>query len=154
MQERIIEIIIYLLEEFKKQHSKENYLDFSKVLTSRGYTESEINLGFSWILNHLRNKNSDLKDEFHYEVDADLILNDLDEMIISADAYGYILQLWHLGLLTDFDLELIIEKAMTSGTMAMTIDDIKSISASLIFGSDLNNSWDGFFFVQGSDAIH
>ena len=76
-------------------------------------------------------------------------------MIITAEAYGYLLQMTHLGLLSDYDLELVIERALSIGTSNINIDDVKSITASIIFGGDSNfNSFDGFFFSQGTNTIH
>jgi len=75
--------------------------------------------------------------------------------VIEPDAFGYLLQMRHLGLLNDFDFEFTIEKALSLGTTTVTIDDIKTIAASLIFNTEPGqNSWDGFFFHQGTNTIH
>ncbi len=154
MQERLIEIIVYLLEEFKQPQNSDNYKDLSKELISKGYTESEINLAFSWIFNHMQQQQAGLDDEFTYSPTSSRILHDVERLIITAEAYGYLLQMRHLGLLSDFDLELVIERALSLGTSSITIEDVKSIAASLIFGSDSTSStFDGFFF-QGSNTIH
>lgn len=154
MQERIIEIIVYLMEEFQQTHSSEDYSDLSKELISRGYTESEINLAFSWIFNHLQDTNTELSQEFNYAPGSNRILHDVEKIIISSEAYGYLLQLKHLGILSDYDLETVIDRSMALGTSDITVDDIKSITASLLFGSDSNGMWDGFFFQQGNNTIH
>ena len=155
MQERLIEIIVFLLEEFKQTTNNENYKDLSKELVSLGYTENEINLAFSWIFNHLQNKQLGAEEEFQLAENSNRILHDVEKMVITADAYGYLLQMTHLGLLTDYDLELVIERALSIGTSNITLEDVKSIAASLIFGGDSNfNSFDGFFFSQGTNTIH
>ncbi len=154
MQERLIEIIVYLLEEFKQPQNSDNYKDLSKELISKGYTESEISLAFSWIFNHMQQQQAGLDDEFTYSPTSSRILHDVERLIITAEAYGYLLQMRHLGLLSDYDLELVIERALSLGTSSITIEDVKSIAASLIFGADSNSSsFDGFFF-QGSNTIH
>lgn len=155
MQERLIEIIVYLLGEFKQPQSSEKYTDLSKELVSKGYTENEINLAFSWIFNHLQEKQDGYEDEFRYAPNSNRVLHDVEKMIISADAYGYLIQMTHLGLLSDYDLELVIERALSLGTSNITLEDIKSIAASIIFGGDSNfNSFEGFFFSQGTNTIH
>lgn len=153
MQERIIEIIVYLLEEFQHQ-SDENYMDLSKELISRGYSENEINLAFSWVFNHLQVSRSERYDAIRYAEHSTRVLHDLEKMVISAEAYGYLLQLKHLGLLSDFDLEIVIDRSLALGSSSIDVDDIKSIAASLLFGSDSSNSLDGFFFQQVSNTIH
>jgi len=155
MQERLIEIIVYLLGEFKQPQSDDKYTDLSKELVSQGYSENEINLAFSWIFNHLQEHQVGFEDEFSYAPNSNRVLHDVEKMIISAEAYGYLLQMTHLGLLSDYDLELIIERALSIGTSNITLDDIKSIAASIIFGGDSNlNSYNGFFFSQGTNTIH
>lgn len=155
MQERLIEIIVYLLGEFNQPQSKDNYKDLSKELVSLGYSENEINLAFSWISNHIQEQQNGANDEFTYAPHSNRILHDVEKMIITAEAYGYLLQMTHLGLLSDFDLELVVERALSIGSANITVDDVKSIAASIIFGAESNfDSFDGFFFSQGTNTIH
>lgn len=153
MQERIIEIIVYLLEEFQQKQNNEKYTDLSKELLSRGYTESEINFAFSWIFNHLQ-KSSEEKLEFSFEKDSIRILHDLEKLVIAPEAYGYLLQLLHLGMIKEVDMEDVIEKALSIGSTHITLEDIKSMAASVIFNPETNPSLDGFFFHQGTNTIH
>lgn len=154
MQERIVEIIVYLLGQFQEETSNENYTDFSRELISQGYTRDEINLAFSWIFNHLQGEHAEKSQELHYFGDGVRILHDLEKLVISAEGYGYVLQLLHLGLLSENDIEIIIERALAMGSMNVTLEDIKSIVASLIFGAETSNSFDGFLLHQGTNTIH
>jgi len=154
MQERIIEIIVYLLAEFQQEKPEENYSELSQKLISRGYTENEINIAFSWISNHLQGEQADALPELNYANTAVRVLHDLEKLVVSAEGYGYILQLWHLGLINENDVEIIIERALTVGTTNVTLEDIKSIVASIIFGPESSNSFDGYFFHQGNNSIH
>jgi uncharacterized protein Smg (DUF494 family) len=154
MQERIIEIIVYLLGEFQQQNSQDNYVDISKQLVSRGYTESEINLAFSWVFNHLQRQNAGTSEQFEYSPASNRILHDVEKLVISSEAYGYLIQLRHLGLLSDYELEMVIENSINMNTSTITIDDIKSITASILFDLDSNNSWNGIFFHPGTNTIH
>jgi len=156
MQERLIDIIVYLLGEFKHQDSQSNYTDLSKKLISKGYTENEINLALSWIFNHVQDNNHPHENELNYSEGSVRILHDLERMILAPEAYGYILQLRHLNILSDTDLEVVIERAMSLGTTSISLDDVKSIAATIIFGLENNNSysWDGFLYYPGSNTIH
>ena len=151
MKERIIEIIIYLLEQFRQAPDKNTDKDLSKELLSRGYTDNEINLAFSWVSNHLQSKTADSK--INYSLDSDLVLDDLEKLIISPEAYGYLLQLYHLGMLKEYDLEDVIDRALLKGSNHVTLDDVKAVAASLIFNSE-SGSDDNFFFQGGTDSIH
>ncbi|MEJ2052555.1 MAG: DUF494 family protein [Calditrichaceae bacterium] len=154
MQERIIEIIIYLLEEFRHQQSDDNYHDLSNELISRGYTENEINFAFSWVFDHMQSKSANNNEQFEYAKNSSRILHDVERLIISPEAYGYLLQLKHLGLVTDYELENIIERVLSLGSSTIGLEEIKSITASMLLGSDSNNLWDGVFFHPGTNSIH
>jgi len=154
MQERIIEIIVYLLQEFQETPNRESYPDLSKELVTLGYTEGEINLAFSWIFNHLQKDSSETQPEFHYANDSIRVLHDLEKLVIEPDAYGYLLQLMHLGMIKEVDLEDVIERALSIGSTQITLEDIKSLAAYAVFNPDTNPSINGLFFHQGTNTIH
>ena len=149
-----VEIIIYLLEEFRHQQSEETYHDISNELISRGYTENEINFAFSWVFNHLHGKNSSSTEQFEYSANSNRVLHDIERLIISPEAYGYILQLKYLGLISDYELENIVERVLSIGSTTISLEEIKALTASMLLGSDTNNSWDGVFFHPGTNTIH
>lgn len=151
MQERIIEIIIFLLEKFQQKPDKENNLDLSQELVDRGYTDNEINLAFSWISNHLQSRPTDLGG--NYAMDADRSYEDLEKLIITPEAYGYLLQLFHLGMLKDYDIEDVIDRAVSKGSNQVTLEDVKAIAVSLIFESDMGNG-KNFFYQSGTNSLH
>jgi uncharacterized protein Smg (DUF494 family) len=153
MQERIIEIIVYILGEFQQITKVGKYKDYSKELVSCGYTESEINLAFSWVFNHLQSDKND-EDGFTYEPDSDRVLHDLEKHVIAPEAYGYLLQLWHLGVLKEYELEDVIEKTLSSGSSHISLEDIKTVAASLIFSQESQFGQNGFLFNNGTNTIH
>lgn len=153
MQERIIEIIVYLLEEFQDT-PQEEYDDLSEQLMARGYTESEINLAFSWIFNHLQKPDTLEDQEVHYQENSIRVLHDLEKLIIHPDGYGYLLQLHQLGILNANDMEEVIERALSMGSSNITLDEIKGIANMLIFNADKNPAIDSFFFHPGTNTVH
>lgn len=154
MGERLIEIIVYLLQEFQQHQVNENYTDLSKELISLGYSENEINTAFAWIFNHMQNLSSNDTDGFQYKEGSNRVLHDVEKLVLQPDAYGYILQLRHLDLLSDYDIEVVIDRALSLGTPTITADDIKSIAATIVFGGDSNSAHDGFFYISGSNTVH
>lgn len=153
MQERIIEIIVYLLVEFQHGSFTEEYKDLSKELISRGYTENEINLAFSWVFNHM-NAKSNASLEFSYEADSVRVLHDLEKLVIAPEAYGYLLQLWHLGMIKENEMEDVIDRSLSLGNTHISIEDVKRMAASLIFSQESNVGQNGFFFNNGANTIH
>ncbi|HHJ53387.1 MAG TPA: DUF494 family protein [Caldithrix abyssi] len=154
MEERLVEIIVYLLKEFRHKQQAQNYTKLSEELLSQGYTTDEISLAFKWIANFWQDRSIE-EDEFKYLERSARILHDVERLVINPEAYGYLLEMRHLGLLSDMDVESVIDRALSMGTATITIDDIKSIVASIIFGLESkHNSWEGFVFPKGSNTIH
>ena len=138
MNERVVEILIYLMTEIhENQEGMEQIDGISNDLKQQGYTENEINTAFSWLFERIK---SDTEQIFKYEknikVNSFRALHDIEKIVITPKAYGYILQLQHLNLLDGSDVEQVIERAMMLGSSLVNIDDIKSIVASIFFNSD------------------
>lgn len=153
MQERIIEIIVYLLGELQLERNHKDKIDLTRDLLVKGYTEGEINLGFSWIFNHLKNPPLDrVESDFDY---ADQLEDypEFDRLVISPDAYGFLLQLIQLGVVKENDIEMFIERAVAYGKDDIGVDDLKTIVASIIFGQDNRSSFNGYPFFQGDTTI-
>jgi uncharacterized protein Smg (DUF494 family) len=155
IQERFIEIVVYLLQELKRPEVKGNYSNISKKLLARGYTENEINFAFSWVFNHMAENHIPREEDIEYSTRSVRLLHEVEKMVIQPEAYGYLLQLRELGLLDDYEFEIVVEKALSLGTSHVTIDDIKSIASTIIFGNEINSqgSWDGFYYPFGSNSI-
>ena len=150
MQERIIEIIIYLLEQFQQKRNKDSSTDLSKELVSRGYTDNEINLAFSWVTNHMQTQTTET--ELNYAMDFGDEITDLEKLVITPEAYGYLIQIYHLGMLKEYDIEDVIDRALSKGSNHITLDDVKAVAASLIFDSEPGS--DDLFFQGGTDSLH
>jgi uncharacterized protein Smg (DUF494 family) len=153
MQERIIEIIVHLLSEMQQERRQKDKVDLSNDLMLRGYTEIEINLAFSWIFNHLQPASQDRADHAAV-VKQDLEdFVDIEKLVISPEAYGYLIQLIQLGVIKDHDIELLVERAMAYGKDDINVDDLKSIVATIIFGLDNRSSFNGYPFHSGDLTI-
>ena len=148
MQERIVEIILYLVSEL---HTKKALTDIDvSSLTRDGYTQSEISSAFSWIFDRISAGHpvlarSEAKHSSHRH------LNKAELMVITTAAYGYLLQCQQLELISGADIESIIEKIMLAGFTSVGLPEMKSFVAGFLF--DLDNS--GSQIALGSnDTIH
>ena len=153
MQERIVEIIVYLLSELQQERRRKDKVDLTSTLQLKGYTEIEINLAFSWIFEHLRKPPAEVfgggsGEENEYEDIADL-----ESLVIAPDAYGYLIQLLHLGIMKDRDMEIFIERALAYGKDDISVDDLKSIVASIIFNTDNASMFGGYTLYNGDVPI-
>ncbi len=138
LYEKIIEIIVYLLAEMKE--NKQIGKDDMDNLSNLGYTQNEINTAFSWIYTKMyagekifnENKPASLSHR---------VLHNAESFVISPEAHGYLIQLRELGLVTDMDMEVIIDKIMLSGYTNVELEDMKIIIAGYLLDTeDMNNN--------------
>jgi|WetSurMetagenome_2_1015567.scaffolds.fasta_scaffold29296_3 uncharacterized protein Smg (DUF494 family) len=148
MQERIVEIILYLVSELR---SKKRLSDVDvSLLTRDGYTQSEISSAFSWLFERL-NLGKSMIDATSGASTSHRMLNDTEKMVVESHAYGYLIQCHQLGLLNNVDVETIIERIMTAGFTSIGIAEMKSFVAGYLF--DLESST-GQVSLGLNDTIH
>ncbi|RKY69810.1 MAG: hypothetical protein DRP97_04810, partial [Candidatus Latescibacterota bacterium] len=139
MQERVLEVLVYLIGEFNQhQGSLNNINALSQGLVGLGYTENEINTAFSWLAERLRAQTTAISsdegmDERTY---GHRMLHDVERLILTPKAYGYLIQLKELGLIDTFQMEAVIERAMLMGSKNVTEEDIKALASSVLFESE------------------
>lgn len=137
LYEKIIEIIVFLLGELKK--NKQLGEIELESLSSLGYTQSEINTAFSWIYSKIYAGEKIFNDTSASR--SFRVLHDVEKNIIAPEAYGYLIQLRELGAITDMEIEVIIDKVMLSAYSKVGIEDIKSyVAAYMLDIDDMTNS--------------
>ena len=136
MQEKIIEIIIYILREVKFNNKNLNDVNLN-ALEFMGFSNSEINAAYSWIFDRLHlieKKKNHNKNRIAFRV-----LHDIEKYIFSPQAYGYLLQLRELDLIDENDMEYIIEILMRT-SQSVDISEINSLIASVILNRESGSS--------------
>ena len=149
MQERIIEIIVHLLIELQQERNQIEKVDLTRSLLAKKYTDGEINLAFSWIFDYLKNPPQDRIDsdsEYSDQLDE---FPEFEKLVISSEAYGFLLQLIQLGVIKENDIEVFVERAVAFGKDDLSVDDMKSIIATILFGLDSRSSFNGYPQYQG-----
>lgn len=151
MQERIVEIILFLVNELKsnKQLSE---VDVS-FLTENGYTPTEISTAFSWLFERLSVGQQLVSGETDTRL-SHRVLHDAEKMIITPEGYGYLLQCRQLGLLTNADIETIIERIMAAGFSSVGGPEMKSFVAGMLLDSDNRPGMNGRISLNSTDTIH
>ena len=105
MQEKIVEILIYLISELRKNVPMSD-IDLT-VLSQRGYLTTEISTAFNWLFEKISDGGTLITETAQSSPHSHRVLHDAERMIITADAYGYLIQLRQLGLISDMDIEVI-----------------------------------------------
>ncbi|MEE9168179.1 MAG: DUF494 family protein [bacterium] len=137
MNERVVEILIYLMHEIRHNRKNVDQMDgVSKDLIRQGYTENEINAAFSWLFERIKSDTEEIIVNEEAGSDSYRVLSDVEKLIVSPEAFGYAIQLRQLRLIDQTEFEQIIERAMMLGASSIGIEDVKSIVASLFFNSD------------------
>ncbi|HEX9654498.1 MAG TPA: DUF494 family protein [bacterium] len=138
MNDRIIDILILILSEIRKNDARPAKLELlSKDLLKKGYTESEISSAFSWLLSRLKNDTEEIVQNQGPSLQNSFrILHEIEQSVISPEAYGYIIQLRELELINEMDMEYVLERSLMLGTSKVFISDIKNIVASMLFNPD------------------
>jgi uncharacterized protein Smg (DUF494 family) len=148
MQERIVEIILYLVSELRS-NKRLSDVDVSS-LTRDGYTQSEISSAFSWLFERLTLGKS-ITDVTSGAITSHRMLNNTEKMVIELQAYGYLIQCQQLGLLNNIDVETIIERIMMAGFTTIGLPEMKSFVAGYLFDMEGSN---GQVSLGMNDTIH
>ncbi|HAL55156.1 MAG TPA: hypothetical protein DCP63_01435 [Bacteroidetes bacterium] len=151
MHERIVEIILFLVSELKSDKQLSD-VDVS-LLTQNGYTQSEISTAFSWLFERL-SVGQQLMPERDESRQSHRILHDAEKMVITPEAFGYLLQCRQLGLLSNSDIESIIERIMAAGFSSVGVAEMKSFVAGMLLDSESPPGTSGRISLNSDDTIH
>ena len=153
MNERVVEILVFIMNQIRGNKANLSKLDLiSRDLLSKGYSQNEISSAFSWLFEKIRNNfeeiltNTEESHEFSFR-----ILHDLETMIISPQAFGYLLQLKELGIFDDLDIEQAIERARLLGTGTIDSEEMKAIAAYIL--AQQSSGGNGSYFVENNSPL-
>ena len=136
MQERLMEILLKLLKEIDASGNDTVRLkELSDTLKMQGISETELDEALSWITDRLQAQAYGL-DEWSSSTGSVRILHPVERMVFAPEAYGYLLQLEHARLIDKDQMEAVIDRAMSKGSREITLDDVKVITASVVFNPE------------------
>lgn len=151
MFERIIEIIVYMIAEMK--HKKSLFDINVKDLKELGYTNSEISTAFSWIADNAELEPEKLKISTD-RPGAFRILHDGEIDLFTKEAYGDLLQYHTLGLVSNEQIEAIIERVVLTSHSRLDRNQLKSLMADILFESAQNSLDSNRFMLRGNETIN
>jgi uncharacterized protein Smg (DUF494 family) len=153
MQEKIVEILIYVLSELKKTNKPISEVDIAS-LEKKGYTQSEISTAFSWLVDRLNFTSGTTQISAAYRSGSFRILDGAEKHAISPEAFGYLIQLRELNVISEIELELIIERSILSGFERLNPSEMQSVVASVLFDLGNRASASSKLLLYSSDKIH
>jgi uncharacterized protein Smg (DUF494 family) len=153
MNDRVVEILTYIMTEIRGQKSNPDKLELiSRDLLQRGYSQHEISFAFTWLFERYRGESEEVFSISPASRGSFRVLHELEKAVIAPEAFGYLLQLKQLRLVTDVDIENIIERAMLAGVARIAAEDIKALVASVLFSPE--GMRDRALIFEGNNAIH
>ncbi len=151
MQEKVIEIIVYILSRLGPANGLED-IDV-KMLSNEGYTDAEINTAFAWIFSKLESGESVLNEKFRTK-GSHRVYHPAEKKILTRDAIGYLMQLKELGILSDPDIENVIDRLISAGYSKAGTDEVKLFVSTIIFSSDESSDLRTKLVLQNNETIH
>lgn len=129
---RIVDILVVLMGEIKTRGMGNERMELlSTELLKRGYSEQEISTAFSWILERIAysyGETSPGPNSFR-------VLHDIEKIFISREAYGFLLHLMSVEMISAEEFERIVERVLMEAIPGMGVDKIKDITTEVLFGA-------------------
>lgn len=151
MKERVVEILMLLMSEMDGT-TRLSEIDLDD-LKEKGYTQSEINAAFSWLYENIPVQDGVIVRGALASKESRRVLHEAEKLALTTEAQGYVMQLCEIGLLTNREVELIIERAMMSGFEKLSIAEMREIVAAVLFAKP--NSWrESRSMLNNNDTIH
>ena len=151
LYEKVLEIIVLLLSELK-QNKQLSDVDLNQ-LERLGYTQNEINTAFSWVYSKIYTGDKIFVDEDN-NTQSNRFLHEVEQGVITPDAYGYLIQLKELGLLNNLDVDLIIDKLMVTSYNRVDLVEMKFMIAAYLLDIDDMNNTNSRMMINTNDTIH
>ncbi len=134
MRDRILEIVVFLMDYMRdSQGQLGDSDDFSSTLKTMGYSDNEISSAFYWLMNRFGSAPEHLFSNFPKLHHSSRILTASERVLLTTDAYGYLLKLQNLSLVDDEQFEAILERVSAFGSDPVGSEHIKLIASSVVF---------------------
>lgn len=155
MGDRILEIVFYLVQYVRTHDGTLAHLDdISRSLKNLGFTDSEISSAYGWFLEEVQSRS----EKFVFSADIGemppRIFSELEKQQIVTDAQGYLIQLYHMGLLSDDEFEQVVERALMMAPDKIDLDSMKMLASTVLFGNVPQNLDLNWFNVSGDETVH
>ena len=155
MVERIIEILIYVLNQIDRYNLNDKYENFEKLdvkpLYDKGYTENEISTALNWIHDNafFQFSSTPRKRSTTFRV-----LTEQEAAAFTIEAYSELIQLHAFGMLSNDDLELILDRASMVIGSPITKEQLLNFIAVTVFNAEWSLGKDRKLAITMNDTVH
>jgi len=156
MERHIVEILVILMREYPEGAIRpDEFEPLANDLIGLGYTQQEIEAALFWFYNRQEFR-PQTRVEDNFEHDSFRFLHDAERSVLSPEAYGYLLELHHLTLISLSEMDAIIERAVLIGGRKVDIDEIKTFIAAMITeqSGGLPPAMQNYLMKLPNDKVH
>jgi uncharacterized protein Smg (DUF494 family) len=158
MDQRIVEILMYVIGEIRSRRIRPDEVEaISDGLVAQGFTPREVATALSLFIERFQRRIQRREPSFAAQPQSHRVLHPVERLFLSSEAYGYLLQLHHLGILDAEDLEAILQRVLMMGSVRVGEEEMKLVVASYLVESDARG-WAGPSQVPfarfSSESIH
>lgn len=153
MNERIIDIILYLVTQIRQETPIE-HIDVNR-LSAAGYTQAEIGAACSWLVDRATFGTAMAPSVPSGEPRrAYRVLHESERRMFRPEAYGYLLQLFEIGLVDAAELETVINRAQVASLYALDTIEVKSLIGLLLAESGDLSFGGSRLMLNSHDVVH
>jgi uncharacterized protein Smg (DUF494 family) len=136
MSERIPEVVAMILEQLRAfvEGDELALSDLSDALDRSDYDSDDVDAAFDFIFQALEPVSHEMYTESRPGAPSIRVLSDGERLALSPEAQGYLLRLRESGVLTDDQIEIVLEHATASRQPKMGIDEVRDIAGDVVFG--------------------
>ncbi|GAB4379932.1 MAG: hypothetical protein Kow0042_29730 [Calditrichia bacterium] len=158
MQQKIIEIIQILIHEIYNFQGK-SYADLelvSRKLIDKGYTEGEVQEALKWLFELFDDDPiQPIRQDPSIQDPGTLrILNSFEKEFFTPQAYGFLIQLQKLKLISIPKMELLIERCLMMGTDQVDVEDVKATFLQILWGRKTDLKGTTSVYYPGNETVH
>jgi uncharacterized protein Smg (DUF494 family) len=151
MTDRVPEVVAMILEQLRAfvEGDELALSDLSDALDRSDYDSDDVDAAFDFIFQALEPVSRETYAERRPGTPVQRVLSDWERLALSSEAYGYLLRLRAAGVLTDEQLEMVLEHTAGSRSQGVGVDDVRDIAGDVLFSNfEYKN------FHEGSDTQH
>ena len=145
MDKRFLDVLNFVLDEMNENGTNDLDLEtIVDVMQDEGFSDDEIQSAMSWIMN-----NGDSFEQSSIQLNSVprpmwRALNEIEEQTISPKAYSYLFHLRQLNILSDDNMEKVIDRAVDLRLFNMNVEDMKDLVAAVVLNFE-DSASKGFF---------
>lgn len=147
MDSRILEIVFYLMDHFEEGDGQSvSISDFSADLKTLGYSEEEISSAYNWVMDHFTGVGENLYSGFSEAPGACRILTEIERARLSPEAYGLLIKLTNVGVLSGEQFERVLDRITLMTTLSIGVEQTKLLVTAVLFNE--HTEFDSEFVQQ------